>query len=142
MENKNNVRRNEFRHIEACINYSIVGRNTKSDFLTTAALELSVETKFSDIQRFLGDLKDILNVHKACASNGTYCHVYLSDSIYEQDNETVHSKSFDAWKFDGIPSLDDEGLYLSPDTKYTEETRDMYISYDLPLLDQLDSIGI
>lgn len=139
-----NFRRNEFRHIEACINYSVVGRNTKSDFLTTATLELGIETKFSDIQRFLGDLKDILNVHKACANNGTYCHVYVSDAVYScaQNPETMHNESFDGWKFDGIPSLEDEGLYLSPDTRYTEETRDMYIAYDLPLLDQLDNIGL
>lgn len=136
--------RNEFKSIEITITYTKTNRNTKVNVSLTAALEYSLETKFADIERFLEDFKKVLNGYKHCMKTATYCAVYLSIATYDQAQHytTMQQNSFDGWKFEDVPSVDDEGLYLSPDVRYTNEQHDMFITFAEPILSQLAQANI
>ena len=113
-----------------------------------ADLDFDVETTFSDVNEFMEDCKEIVKIYKKCAKNGTFCSVYLSCSEYEitPDPDTLvpipESKKFNGWLFEDIPDADCEGLYLSPDLKYTPKEKDIYIEFKKPLIQQLAEAGI
>ena len=136
--------RKEFKSIEMSISYTKSSRNCKMDVTQKAEIKFSIETMFSSIERFVEDVKKIIIAYKYCAQSGTYCRIYLSASQYEnaESHETLKQKLFNSWYFDGVPSVDDEGIYLSPDLKYTDETKDIYISYNDSLLTQLAQANI
>ena len=131
--------RSEFKVIEISIAYAESKGNTKVDICRKAELELSTETTFAGIANFQKDFLSVLNSYKHCMKAATYCKVYLSIASYEQAQSptTLHQTGFDGWKFEGVPSIDDEGLYLSPDVRYTDEQHDIYIAFAEPTLDQL-----
>lgn len=136
--------RNEFKSIEITITYTKTNRNTEVEVKHKAELEYSLETRFSSIERFLEDFKKVLNGYKHCMKNATYCQVYLSVATYDhaQGPATLQQTSFDGWKFEDVPSVDDEGLYLSPDVRYTNEQHDMFIAFAEPILSQLAQASI
>lgn len=136
--------RNEFKVIELSIFYSESRRNTKVDVYRKAELEYSLETKFAAIEQFLTDFQSVLNSYKHCMKAATYCKVYLSVATYDhaQEHTTLHQTGFDGWEFEGVPNVDDEGLYLTPDVHYTNEQHDIYIAFAEPILNQLAQASI
>ena len=136
--------RNEFKTIEITITYTKTNHNTEVEVKHKAELEYSLETTFASIERFLEDFKKVLNGYKHCMKNATYCQVYLSVATYDhaQSYESLHQTSFDGWKFEDVPSVDDEGLYLAPDVRYTNEQHDMFIAFAEPILSQLAQASI
>lgn len=136
--------RNECKVIDISIAYTESKGNTKVDVCRRAELELSKETTFADIARFQKDFLSVLNSYKHCMKAATYCKVYLSGASYEQAQNptTLHQIGFDGWKFEGVPSIDDEGLYLSPDVRYTDEQHDIYIAFAEPTLERLAQASI
>ena len=136
--------RNEFKVIEISISYAENKGNTRVDVCRKAELEYSLETKFAAIERFLEDFQSVLCSYKHCMKASTYCKVYLSIATYDhaQSPTTLHQTSFDGWKFEDVPSVDDEGLYLSPDVRYTDEQHDIYIAFAEPILNQLAQASI
>ena len=136
--------RNEFKIIELSISYTESKGNAKVDVCRKAELELSTETTFAGISQFQKDIQSVLNSYKHCMKAATYCKVYLSIATYDQAQNptTLHQTSFDGWKFEDVPSVDDEGLYLSPDVRYTNEQHDIYIAFAEPIIDQLAQASI
>jgi len=66
--------------------------------------------------------------------------VYLSSAVYDwiDGPERLETRSFNGWQFEGVPMDGDiEGLYLSPDLRYTKPEYDIYIDLSRPLLSQL-----
>ena len=136
--------RNEFKSIEITISYTKTKRNTQVEVRHNAELEYSLETTFAAIERFLEDFKTVLSGYKHCMKTTTYCKVYLSVATYDQAQSpvTLHQTGFDGWKFEDVPCVDDEGLYLSPDVRYTNEQHDMYIAFAEPILSQLAQASV
>ena len=122
----------EYKAVGMTIEYSY--RNSKSQVLIKheANIYFGSGTPFSDISEFLHDVNRILTAYKACIKNCIYCKVNL-DAYRAPD---VNLDCFDAWSFEGIPE-DKEGLYLSPDTRYTDMAHDIYIDFSQLLLEQL-----
>lgn len=136
--------RNEFKAIEISIEYTKTKRNCQVDIKQKAEVEFGINTSFASIERFIDDFNNVLSAYKHCAGSSTYCKVYLSVATYDQagNYKTMRQNSFKGWYFNGIPSADDEGLYLSPDIKYTEESHDIYIAFDQSLMNQLAQANI
>lgn len=136
--------RNEFKAIEISIEYTNTKRNCQADIKQKAEVEFGVNTVFASIERFMDDFNKVLSAYKHCAESNTYCKVYLSVAAYDQagNYQTTRQNSFRGWFFEGTPNADDEGLYLSPDIKYTEESHDIYIAFDKSLLNQLAQANI
>lgn len=136
--------RNEFKVIELSISYTESKGNTKVDVCRKAELEYSLETTFAGIAHFLEDFQSVLNSYKHCMKAATYCKIYLSIATYDQARSplTLHQTGFDGWKFEGVPCANDEGLYLTPDVRYTNEQHDIYIAFAEPILDQLAQASI
>lgn len=131
--------RKEFKHISVDMTYTKTMQNGKVDVTHTAELECSVETTFNAISHFLEDFKKVLQGYKHCMKTATYCKVCLSVGQYDKAEsvDTLTQTAFDSWTFEGVPSCDDEGLYLSPDVRYTDECHDIYLAFDESLLEQL-----
>ena len=131
--------RKEFKSISIEMSYTKTMRNCQVEVTRKAELELSTETTFTAISHFLEDFKKVLQGYKHCMKAATYCNVYLSVGQYDKTEsiDTMTQTSFDGWKFEGVPSCDDEGLYLSPDERYTNECHDIYLDFGEPLLEQL-----
>lgn len=133
--------RNEFKQIAITIGFTKAKRNTEIKVTRCAELEYSIETTFESIERFLEDFKKVLKMYKNCAKEGTFCSVYLSVSTFQvtRNSEFITQTNFDGWKYEGNPNLDadENGLYLSPDLKYTEAERDIFIDFSESIISQL-----
>lgn len=96
----------------------------------------------------------ILKETKAVLAEGLFVEVELSVSAYEDVPEhpdpsatcairsTINQIAFDMWTFKGYgdESHEDEeegGLYLQPDTRYTDECRDIFILWKQDILEAL-----
>lgn len=130
----------EFKCVEIDISYKKIGKNVEVAVERKASINFGVETTFADMNGFLDDVKKVIQGYKYCVKNGVFCRVYLSSAVYERVDgpEYLKSQSFNGWRFEGVPEDGDaEGLYLSPDPKYTNEEHDIYIDLFKPLLSQL-----
>lgn len=130
----------EFKSIGIRINYQQTSKNVEVTVDRKAEMDFGTETTFSQVEGFLKDFHKVIQSYKHCVKNGIFCKVYLSSAVYEMpgDAGTLHSRSFNGWQYEGVPMDGDaEGLYLSPDTRYTNEEHDIYIDLSKPLLSQL-----
>ena len=90
-----------------------------------------------DLADFLDGLQGIANVYKRCVREELWCEIELSVAEYDVtgDNYWTQTK-YDRWTYMGYPANDDGfrtddntiNIYLSPDTKYTNEQHDILIS--------------
>ena len=87
---------------------------------------------------FLDGLQGIINVYKRCIREELWCEIELSVGEYDvfgSDCCWTQTK-YDRWTYMGYPANDDGfrtddntiNIYLSPDTKYTDEHHDILIS--------------
>lgn len=130
----------EYKHVEMELSYKVYRKNVKVTVERKAGVEFGAETDFAQIAEFLKDVKKVIQGFKYCAKNGVFCKVYLSSAIYDvvDGPESLKSRSFNGWQFEDVPmSGDGEGMYLSPDTRYTVESHDIWIDFAQPLLGQL-----
>lgn len=128
----------EMKNISCEISYEVSTENRVVRVLQKAHLCFGTETQFHALQKFLRDMDMVIQEYKKCAENIIPCNVYLSvATYYKPEDRDLETQSFDGWHFEGVPSSDDEGLYLSPDVRYTNETHDIYIDFSKPLIDQL-----
>lgn len=130
----------EFKSVVIEISYTAFGKNAKITVERKADIDFGTETNFDQIAKFLEDAKKVIQGYKYCVKNGVFCRVYLSSAVYEEVEGSEGSKSrcYNGWKFEGNPMDGDaDGLYLSPDLRYTREEHDIYIDFSEPLLSQL-----
>ena len=110
--------------IEKTANYQICGNDLNNFCLESLA-------------DFLDGLQGIANVYKRCIREELWCEIELSVAEYDVtgDNYWTQTK-YDRWTYMGYPANDDGfrtddntiNIYLSPDTKYTDEHHDILIS--------------
>lgn len=89
------------------------------------------------LANFLDELQGIVNVYKRCIRKELWCEIELSVSEYDVGwDEYWTQTKYDRWTYMGYPANDDGfrtddntiNIYLSPDTKYTNEQHDILIS--------------
>lgn len=102
-----------------------------------AKMEYSLETKSTDIEHFLEDFGKVVEGYKFCAKHTIACRVCLFVTTYDQGREI----GFDDWYFNGVPSIDDEGLRLSFDALHANGL-DIYIAFAEPILSQLEQANV
>lgn len=109
--------------IEKGTNYEISGNHLDSFYLERLA-------------DFLDGLQEMVKVYKRCIREELWCEIELSVAEYNvTDSDWIQTK-YDRWTYMGYPANDDGfrtddntiNIYLSPDTKYTNEHRDILIS--------------
>ena len=135
----------EFKSIGIEISYTSHSKNTEVTVHRKADISFGTETTFARIEGFLEDFKKIVQCYKYCAKNAVFCKVYLSCAVYDMPDsiETLKSRSFICWQFEGVPQDGDaDGMYLSPDPRYTSQEHDIYIDFSESLLSQLAAAHI
>lgn len=90
-----------------------------------ADINFSHETKISQINSFEKNLKSLVRAVCKAEEIGNTVEMYIVSSIYES-SEGASLKSLDTncWN---LECADLSGIYLRPDTRYTEECWDLYI---------------
>ena len=101
--------------------------------LYKASLHLENKTTFKDIQAFIRDYKRLFKAAMKASRYGNYFKLEISRSVY--GDEDFIKKDFDFWGFTGI-NKNESGVYLIPDTRYTEGSRDLYLTKNF-----FDSLG-
>lgn len=123
-----------------CIDMELVitrrarGEEHKSKY--TARIKLEHETLIGDIADFTENVKKIwskaMEAAKHC-ENVSDIDVEVIESVYER--EPWRQVCFDRWYLRNMGDIStekgEEGIYLVPDTRYTEENRDMLIGRDI-----------
>lgn len=120
--------------MELVITRRAKGEEHKSKY--TARIKLEHETLISDIADFVEDTKKIWNKAMDAAKhweNVSDIDVEVIEAVYERDPWT--QVSFNRWYLRNMGDIctekGEEGIYLVPDTRYTEENRDMSIGRDI-----------
>jgi len=110
--------------IEKTANYQICGNDLDSFCLESLA-------------DFLDGLQEIVKVYKRCIREELWCEIELSVAEYNvTESDWWIQTKHDRWTYMGYPANDDGfrtddntiNIYLSPDTKYTNEQHDILIS--------------
>lgn len=108
---------------------------SKKDIELKAKLETRDFT-IRQLAKFLEDLKVINKQIKTAFKNGDKVEFEIISSDYEY-KPSLQQLNFDRWIFEGY--LEDEtGIYLNPDTRYTDECRDIWYEFTLESLDSIE----
>lgn len=98
-----------------------------------AEIKLTDNTDFSEIVEFLEDIKKIWKKGTAAIKAGFYMELEVIEAVYQnwgEPEKDLIQKSFNRWVSVPTHEQDGEGIYLRPDTRYTDECRDMYLTKD------------
>lgn len=94
----------------------------------------------SDIVEFVDGIKKVYSEAMKATKRGDFIEFEVTSSTYDEtdDNrERLIQKTFDRWFFEGYND-DPDGIYLSPDVRYTNENHDLYLTKNI--LHDLDGI--
>lgn len=98
-----------------------------------AEINLTDSTDFSEIIEFMGDIKKVWKKGMAAIKAGFYMELEVTEAVYEnwlEPEKNLVQKSYNRWVSVPTHEQDNEGIYLRPDTRYTDECRDMYLTKD------------
>ena len=120
--------------VEMTVTRYAKGEEHKSKY--SAHIKLEYETTVADIADFADATKKIWNramdAAKHC-ENVRDIDMEIIESVYER--EPWEQVCFDRWYLRNMGDIctekGEEGIYLVPDTRYTEENRDMVIGKDV-----------
>lgn len=114
-----------------------VKRGERHESTYQADLSIDGETTLRDMVQFEDDVKKIwrkaVNAAKAFAS----ADVEITRALYERGDGVCNltSLDFDRWYTRSTDDIStekgEEGIYLVPDTRYTEETKDLFLGQDI-----------
>lgn len=100
-----------------------------------AELILTDDTNFSDIVKFIEDIKKIWKKGMAAIKSGYWMELEVIESTYDNWLDTekeLVTKTFNRWVSIPVDEQDGEGIYLRADTRYSDdEYRDMYLTKDI-----------
>lgn len=112
------------------LSYSKVLKNTLVSVKKEASLSVGEGTffKLSEIDEFKKAIKSIYREVKKLSENDIDISIDLWISEYTRNEDgTLKQTKFDAWYYEGPAECD--GIHLNPDTRYTPEVHDMWLSY-------------
>lgn len=98
-----------------------------------AEINLTDGTDFSEIIEFMEDIKKVWKKSMAAIKAGLYMELEVTEAVYEnwlEPGKNLVQKSYNRWGSVPTHEQDSEGIYLRPDTRYTDECRDMYLTKD------------
>lgn len=114
-----------------------IKRGERHESTYQADLSIDGETTLRDMVQFEDDVKKLwrkaVNAAKAFAS----ADVEITRALYERGEGLCNltSLDFDRWYTRGTSDISiekgEEGIYLAPDTRYTEETKDLFLGHDI-----------
>ena len=118
-------------------------KHSGSDYIETykeAYILFNGDTRFSEVLRFQSDCKKVFKEILFCKKELLSYRVKLSRYQSDEDGVSINS---DHWYSDQtVDSSDDlDGVYFRPDTKYTAENRDLYLTKAKLLEDLCDAFG-
>lgn len=118
--------------MELVITRRIKDEEHKSKY--TARIKLEHETLIGDIADFTENVKKIWSkAMDAARHDVSDIDMEVIESVYERD--PWKQVCFDRWYLRSMGDIStergEEGIYLVPDTRYTEESRDMLIGKDI-----------
>lgn len=111
-----------------------VSQKKETEKIYRAEINLADSTTFSEIVKFLDDVKRVYKKGMTAIKTGSQMELEITESVYEnwlEPGKELIQKSFNRWVSIPTHEQDDQGIYLRPDTRYTEEHRDMYLSKDV-----------
>ena len=91
------------------------------------------DTHFSDVLRFQADIKKIYSRAVKAIKAGDSFTLQITEAKYRQTGNLLkggkfETLSFDCWEAVPVYEQDTEGIYFRPDTRYTAEHRDLYLT--------------
>lgn len=98
-----------------------------------AEINLTDSTDFSKIIEFMEDIKKVWKKGMAAIKAGFYMELEVTEAVYEnwlEPEKNLVQKSYNRWVSAPTHEQDSEGIYLRPDTRYTDECRGMYLTKD------------
>lgn len=110
-----------------------ISRREMTERTYKAEIRLADNTTFSEIVEFLEDVKKVYKKGMAAIKAGFRMELEVTEAVYEnwlEPEKDLILKSFNRWVSVETYEQDNEGIYLRPDTRYTEEHRDMYLTKD------------
>lgn len=94
-------------------------------------LELSGETTLRDIENFYENLENVFKSykkeHKKVFTNGVWYRMEIDVLKLYDDRESA----YDRWVSQYYTDQDGEGIFLEPDTKYTDASRTIYLTKNI-----------
>ena len=111
------------------LEYTKYTKNGKREIRIEKDIDIDDDTTFSEVSDWLAALKSaVAEAVRVTKKGDTFCFE-LTRGIYEnwKSDKPLVQKSFDAWR-GAYLSQDEEGVYLPPNTKYTRETWDLYLT--------------
>lgn len=112
-------------------------------FYHIATVTYKAEIRFDDAATLaelfeeLEKVKEIYRVAQKAIKDGRQFELEITDHVMDKKDDW-RSISFDRWVSAPLNDQDDTGgVYLRPDTKYTRESRDMYLASSKTLFKDL-----
>ncbi len=124
-----------------CYHVTLVVTDTKRgerhESTYQADLSIDGETTLRDIVQFEDDVKKIWRKAVNAAKGFAYVDMEITRALYERGEGLCNltSLDFDRWYTRNTSDISiekgEEGIYLIPDTKYTEESKDLFLGHDI-----------
>ena len=114
-----------------------IKRGERHESTYEADLSIDNETSIRDIVQFEDDVKKIWKKAVNAARVFAAVDMEVTRALYERTDEpyNLQSKDFDRWYTRNTSDISiekgEEGIYLAPDTKYTPETKDLFLGHDV-----------
>ena len=98
-------------------------------------ISLGAETTFGQMAAFFQEVKKIHSAAMKAVKRGDWFEMDICEAVYDRFQSRdpykvgrLETVSFDCWKAAPTWEQSEDGIYFRPDTRYTSETRDMYLS--------------
>ena len=120
------------------VDFSTVKASSKGTVTTNLSAKLDLDCDFnescmlSNIADFRDDFRKIMREAQKATRDDRWFSVQVTVATYDRTGsgpEAFKSVEFYAWCFGGYNSIDSDGVYLSPDVRYTDRSHDMYIEF-------------
>lgn len=102
-----------------------------------ATIRFEDTASFADLVEELEKVKEIFKISQKAIKEGRWFELTITDHVIDKADDW-RTVSFDCWVSAPLADQDDNGgVYLRPDTRYTSESRDMYLASSKTLFKDL-----
>lgn len=122
--------------IRATLVVTRIKRDERHESTYTVCTDFSERTTVGDVADFIDGMKKIWTTAVNAAKRGDALNMDISAAVYSRgDGGVLKTESYNRWYVRNADDVStergEEGIYLVPDTRYTEESRDMFLSRDI-----------